>query len=352
MAIHQRSSFGVKLIIPSLKSNCGASKWCRTLLSSQDPRLTYVCKGFVPGFPQYSSTHAAFVEESQRAISPLVEEYLLSKVAYEFGWTVYPPDAPWNPSRTAAPPLYYASFAGLLYSVKLMLGRGVDVNAQGGYYGNALQAAVAGGHKSVVTLLLESGADPQSRGGKYGYALQAASAKGHEDIANLLLVHGANMNAQGKDQGSALYLASLLGHKRVISLLLDKGADVNAKGGQFGNALQAACLRGEEEVVKLLLEKKASGNAEMETSAVLCKRLPLKDGRRWLSCCSKGMPVRVPTESGRPIKQLEVRRSFPRKGGKPKHRVKFNPICTHARARAHTHTHTHTHKRLLRAGQP
>jgi hypothetical protein len=37
------------------------------------------------------------------------------------------------------------------------LEKGADVNAQGGHYGNALQAASDGGHDSVVTLLLEKG---------------------------------------------------------------------------------------------------------------------------------------------------------------------------------------------------
>jgi hypothetical protein len=37
-------------------------------------------------------------------------------------------------------------------------GKGAEVNAQGGKYGNALQAASVGGHKAVVRLLLEEGA--------------------------------------------------------------------------------------------------------------------------------------------------------------------------------------------------
>jgi ankyrin repeat protein len=59
--------------------------------------------------------------------------------------------------------------------VTLLLEKGADVNAQGGYYGNALQAAANGGHESVVTLLLENGADVNAQGGYYGNALQAAS---------------------------------------------------------------------------------------------------------------------------------------------------------------------------------
>ena len=39
-----------------------------------------------------------------------------------------------------------------------LLDKGADVNAQGGHFGNALQAALAGGHKEIVQLLRTSGA--------------------------------------------------------------------------------------------------------------------------------------------------------------------------------------------------
>src|ERR1700733_5592483 len=44
-----------------------------------------------------------------------------------------------------AMPLYYASLSGLAEASQQMLANGADVNAQGGRYGNALQAALAGG---------------------------------------------------------------------------------------------------------------------------------------------------------------------------------------------------------------
>lgn len=49
---------------------------------------------------------------------------------------------------------------------------GIDV--QGGNYGNALQAASAGGHKGIVQLLLDKDADVNTQGDQYGNALQAA----------------------------------------------------------------------------------------------------------------------------------------------------------------------------------
>ncbi|KAG9240039.1 hypothetical protein BJ878DRAFT_469094 [Calycina marina] len=81
--------------------------------------------------------------------------------------------------RSIASPLYYTSREGLFEPVSLLLEKGADVNAQGGYYGNALQAASLGGHEAVAALLLEKGADVNAQnGGIYGNALQAASATG------------------------------------------------------------------------------------------------------------------------------------------------------------------------------
>jgi hypothetical protein len=53
-------------------------------------------------------------------------------------------------------PLYYASLAGLHQVSEHLLENKADVNAQGGEYGNALQAASYQGHVATVKLLLEN----------------------------------------------------------------------------------------------------------------------------------------------------------------------------------------------------
>ncbi|CUS14579.1 unnamed protein product, partial [Tuber aestivum] len=65
------------------------------------------------------------------------------------------------------------------------------LNAQGGHFGNALQAAAQKGSEPIVRLLLERGADVNAQGGEYGNALQAAKEFSHESIAQLLITHGA-----------------------------------------------------------------------------------------------------------------------------------------------------------------
>jgi ankyrin repeat protein len=64
----------------------------------------------------------------------------------------------------------------------MLLDKGAEVNAQGGYYDNALRAALEGGHVQIVMMLLDAGADFNAQGGRYGNALQAASEGGHEQI--------------------------------------------------------------------------------------------------------------------------------------------------------------------------
>lgn len=70
--------------------------------------------------------------------------------------------------------------------VQMLLDRGADVNAQGGGYGSALQAASARGYDKIVQTLLDRSADISAQGGKHGNALQAASFGDHDNIVRVL----------------------------------------------------------------------------------------------------------------------------------------------------------------------
>ena len=47
--------------------------------------------------------------------------------------------------------------------MKLLVDEGVDVNTQGGYYGNKLQAASSKGHDAIIKLLLDKSVDVKNR---------------------------------------------------------------------------------------------------------------------------------------------------------------------------------------------
>lgn len=152
-----------------------------------------------------------------------------------------------------------------LVKAKALIDAGANVNAQGGLYGNALQAAAASRFTKVVELLLDHGANVNALGGKYGTALQAACANGAGlDLIMLLLNGGAQVNTAGGEFGTALQAACTFrwwSSIAVPKLLLEHGAEVNISGGRYGCALQAAC--GEYmgfEGTKLLLDRGADPN--------------------------------------------------------------------------------------------
>ena len=86
------------------------------------------------------------------------------------------------------PPLHIAAYEGLEAEVLQLLKDGAKVNAPGHTWGNVLQAAVVGGHVSIVQLLLEYGAEVTLYGGPYGqYSLYTAMQSGKEEMVRLLL---------------------------------------------------------------------------------------------------------------------------------------------------------------------
>jgi len=110
-------------------------------------------------------SHAQKVGD-QAAETSLAALHLLSRdnAAYLNWIRIHNPDRPWEESNfqrvleETPHPLYYAALYGLREVTSLLLDKGADVNAQGGYYGNALQAASLGGHEAVVRLLVDKGA--------------------------------------------------------------------------------------------------------------------------------------------------------------------------------------------------
>lgn len=83
--------------------------------------------------------------------------------------------------------------------MQLLLTSGADVNAHGGNYDNALQAAALSGNEAIVRLLLTNGADVNAEGGYFGNALQAAVSSGNEAVVQLLLSKGADVKLMEMD---------------------------------------------------------------------------------------------------------------------------------------------------------
>ena len=92
----------------------------------------------------------------------------------------------------------------------------------------------------IVAMLLEKGADINAQGGLYGSALQAASAEGKEEIVAMLLEKGADANAQDGIYGNMLLAATAQGKEKIVEILLEKRPDANDHGWLQDTTLQEA----------------------------------------------------------------------------------------------------------------
>ncbi|KAH6875175.1 hypothetical protein BKA58DRAFT_418768 [Alternaria rosae] len=218
---------------------------------------------------EFWSSHLQNTGDEIEQVSHLAMSLMAVEEPAYLTWVqLYDPDRPWEGrnlkrSPSSVPmPLYYAALLGLRTITRMLLNKGANVNAQGGEFGNVLQAASSGGYEQVVKMLLDVGAEVNAQGGHYGNALYAASSEGHEQVVKTLLDAGADVNAQGGPYGNALQAALSKGHEQVVKMLLDAGAEVNAQSGHYGNVLYAASSKGHEQVVKMLLDAGAKVNAQ------------------------------------------------------------------------------------------
>lgn len=202
--------------------------------------------------------YAKETEGADPSIAPMMFTFFSTADILESWLQLYNPDFPRQHGirsiEKAAPPLYYAALGGIISLVE-RLSQTEDVNAVGGRYHDALQAACVNGHKEVVRLLIMKGANVNARDGlnkaqgtwatfkkvsnlatskgrvilsnNYGTALQAASFKGHTDIVTMLLQYKANVNLQYGGYGSALISAAIGGKKDIVEILIKNGAEIN-----------------------------------------------------------------------------------------------------------------------------
>jgi hypothetical protein len=106
----------------------------------------------------------------------------------------------WIFSLAGLPPLYEYSQYSLVHAaaqpdtdiIHILLEKGANINASGGKYGSALQAAAYMGHAEIVRILLEKGANVDATGGEYGTALEIAAKQHHNGIVHMLLEMGAS----------------------------------------------------------------------------------------------------------------------------------------------------------------
>ena len=154
--------------------------------------------------------------------------------------------------------LQEAAFAGHQDIVESLLRKGADVNARGGPFGTAMQAAARKKHHQVVKVLIESG----FVGEEGGPPLHHAAWSGHAEVVQYLVDQGADIEAQDCDGATALHWAAWKGYVDIMRILLDKGHDTRIQDAAGGSALHFAAYFGQDVAATLLLDRGADVNAK------------------------------------------------------------------------------------------
>jgi ankyrin repeat protein len=158
--------------------------------------------------------------------------------------------------------LFYADWEGDSPAVsKLLFEFGADVNHKG-EFGTLLQtvaAGIIGNMKFMRLLLAHETIDVNAENGINGTALQMALGQGDINTVKLLVENGADVNLNGRDDdghecGFPISLAARSGNEEEMQILFDYGARIGANAEA---ALSAAVKSGNLETLQWLLENGA-----------------------------------------------------------------------------------------------
>ena len=158
---------------------------------------------------------------------------------------------------------YSQKCEGKSRTVRLLIDKGADVNAQDETHTTPLHLASYLGLPEIVQLLIECGVDVTSQNWTHRTPLHMASSSwvstkplflsierrayinGQDDntiigmvdipkicskteTARLLIEHGADVTSQDENKSTPLHLASSAGNPEMVRLLIEHGADVTA----------------------------------------------------------------------------------------------------------------------------
>jgi ankyrin repeat protein len=171
--------------------------------------------------------------------------------------------------------LHHASASGRVETVRLLLDKGADEDAEADGRWRPLHYASALGHAGVVALLLDRDAltdadddeneDEDEENPFHEEPLHVACEHGHVDIVRLLLDAGSYKSAWDDDRCTPYIVAVKRGQEAVVTFLLDGGQQVDGTaddGIDSGHtALCAAAWYKQESMARLLLDKGADVNA-------------------------------------------------------------------------------------------
>jgi ankyrin repeat protein len=209
-------------------------------------------------------SHITEAEPVEPQITELIVKFLsadndgFSKWRACYNSTVEANFEAWDPTNDTASPLYFAALFSLNKAMEqIYLKDPTQLNATGGQFGTALQAACAKANLVGFQKLKEWKADPDAIAGQYGTALVAAATIGSEQLVKELITLGGNVEAKDSQGQTPLYWAARYGHSNVMKLLLDSHADYEVKNNFGWTPLNSASDNGHLKAVALLVNRNA-----------------------------------------------------------------------------------------------
>jgi ankyrin repeat protein len=144
---------------------------------------------------------------------------------------------------------------------------GLDINPTDIFGQNALHLALANFklpvNMELVKLLIDKGIDMEARNLYGATSLFVCCTNGHYDALVILLENGASVNAKNYGNRSPLHTAVFMRNYNCVKVLLDHGADINAVF-DVGKTVLHAAFEGtpspDVEVIKLLLSRGVDAN--------------------------------------------------------------------------------------------
>jgi ankyrin repeat protein len=141
------------------------------------------------------------------------------------------------PSSIYLGSLLQAVWKGDVLTVKELIEKGGDPNAQTKLGKSPLHVAATKEETEITSVLIASGADVNAKDQIGKTPLMVAVSAGRRANAEVLLSAGAKVNALDESGFTALMWAAMLGFPEFVEILLETGADVNARSKDGRTAL-------------------------------------------------------------------------------------------------------------------